>query len=96
MKSDKLRELVHEDIRSETTSLSELARSIQLSPTYISLWLRKKCTWDVTKLERRLRQHYSAKRLSVRDQLRMDRIVELLNDADDKHALIEALAAAVK
>lgn len=96
MKSDKLRELVDEDIQSGNTTLSELARSVGRSPTYISLWLRNKAPWNVAKLERLLGQHYSAKSLSVRDQLRMDRIVELLNDADDKHALIEALAAAVK
>ncbi len=93
MSGDDLRDLIQYDIDNKIITFAELAREIGRSQTSISLWFRKKATWDVSRLESRLRGYYRAKTLSVRDQIRMDRIEELLKDADNRKALIEAITA---
>ena len=92
MTSDELREIVKHDIDNEIITIAELARAISRSSTYVSLWLRKKSTWNTGNLESLLRVHYRNKNLSLNDQRLMDKILDLLGDADDKQHLIEAIS----
>ncbi len=95
MNSDDLRAIVAHEIENKITTIAELAKAISRSPTYISLWLHKKATWNTDKLESLLRCHYRSKSLSVKDQILMDRVMETVNNADDRTALIEAISTSL-
>lgn len=95
MTSDELRSIVLYEVENKIITISELAKAISRSPTYISLWLHGKATWNTDKLEALLKVFYRNKSLSLKDQILMDRILEMTNNADNPKALIEAVTTSL-
>jgi hypothetical protein len=95
MTSDELRSIVVYEVENKIITISELAKAISRSPTYISLWLHDKATWNTDKLEALLKVFYRNKSLSLKDQILMDRILEMTNNADNPKALIEAVTTSL-
>lgn len=94
MTSDELRSLVRYEVENKIITIAELAREIGSSRTCMSLWLHEKLHYDARAIEAKLRRYYSRKSLSIRDQIVMDKLLEILNTADDRNTLIENLTAA--
>jgi len=78
------------DVTKDLPPESEIAQLLAFAVEY---W-KPRNDW-LDKLEALLRCHYRSKSLSVKDQILMDRIVETVNNADDRAALIEAISTSL-
>lgn len=85
--SDELRAIV----KASKLSLRELSQELKYSTTTLSLWLRGQYPNDPADLEAAIAQWASALNLSVRDRRKFAYISDLLDNAEDKHAVIETI-----
>lgn len=77
--------------------LGELISGIKVhSKTKVSLWLSSKYKGDTETLERDIRFFLMRSPLSRRDEQRLLAIRELLNDADNRDAIIAQITAAIE
>jgi transcriptional regulator with XRE-family HTH domain len=90
-----LRELIADDLSSKRITKAELARRAGCSRSYISLWLSGKAEWNPEKLVARLKRYYLSETLSVRDRLALERITAIVNNADNRDAVIAAIESTI-
>lgn len=84
LSSDDLRAIVRE----KKISLGKLSSEINYSVTTLSLWLRGIYPNDATLLECAILRWASAQNLSPRDRRKFAYITDLLDNAENKHALL--------
>lgn len=90
-----LKDLIREDLAEGRLTIAELARRAGCSRSYISLWLRGKAQWNPQKLVARLKRYYLSETLSVRDRLALERITAIVNNADNRDAVIAAIESTI-
>jgi transcriptional regulator with XRE-family HTH domain len=81
-------------VRATGLSLRELSLEIKYSTTTLSLWLRGQYPNDSADLETAIAQWVSAVALSARDRRKFAYISDLLDNAEDKQAIIDTILRA--
>lgn len=81
-----LREFVKE--YSKRGKLGELSHLVGVSKSYLSMFSSKSANWDSSALVKKLQRLYDRKRLTVRDERRLMNILEILDECNDRDAVI--------
>lgn len=67
--------------------LGALARELQVSTSYLSLWLSGKSSWNTSELEAKLRIKFRTERLTFADDRRLTSILAVLAESDHPELL---------
>jgi hypothetical protein len=88
--SDELRDYVIK--YKNDRKLNELSQSIGVSKTTLSQYSNGIYPGNNGKMERKLREHISAKSLNFRDERKLLEIIAILDDAENREGIINAIA----